>query len=363
MAKRLIDLPPSIEQLVWRKIQDGTYESFDHLVALALENQLKAEGNNQNWWLGKFQDAGKSSPAEKRMIRKQISSADGPRPDGNLVGVESIQHLIELPAGQPILLETMLPQDTLSGPLWGQYYRFFPLKPALRMLAHLSEERLPTVPEFRAAACDVAERVGRALRSRDVELGLKLGDLLSTSLPESTDKSRRRYADQFLIYTRPSDRKHDGLLPRMKFVSVHAEGEALRIGLTEAGLNFSRKANPIIDGDSRGRSSLSRDEQEFLIGHIEQEVPDEADHMVTLLGLIAGGVIARESLNKKMRVYYSSHQDKKRPWTDAHVNTMRAGLQSRLHELGLTSRTKHGLTVSYVLTERGRRFLQKVVEA
>ena len=55
MAKRVIDLPPAIEHLVWRKIQDGTYESFDHLVTLALENQLKAEGNNQNWWLGKHQ--------------------------------------------------------------------------------------------------------------------------------------------------------------------------------------------------------------------------------------------------------------------------------------------------------------------
>ena len=359
MAKRVIDLPPAIEHLVWRKIQDGTYESFDHLVTLALENQLKAEGNNQNWWLGKHQDTDESSPVHKPLINKQSSSAAGPGPHSQSVDVASIHRLIEIPTEEPVLLEAMLPQDTLSGPLWGQYYRFFPVKPALRVLAHLSEERLPTVPEFRAAACDVAERVGRRLKLRDVELGLKLGDLLSTSLPESTDKSRRRYADQFLIYTRPSDRKHDGLLPRLKFISVRSEGQAVRIGLTEAGLNFSRKANPIIDSASGGISSLSDEEKEFLLGHLELEVPDEADHMTNLLGLIARGVIDRESLNKKMRVYYYSHQDKKRAWTDAHVNTMRAGLQSRLHELGLTSRTKHGLAVSYVLTERGRRFLEE----
>src|SRR2546426_8767805 len=131
MAKRVIELPPSIERLVWRKIQDGTYESFDHLVTLALENQLRGEGSNQNWWLATYQGTNKSSPAHKQQIDEQISSAAGPRPDPHSVDVESIQRLIEIPTRQPILLETMLTQDTLLGPLWGQYYRFFPLKPAL----------------------------------------------------------------------------------------------------------------------------------------------------------------------------------------------------------------------------------------
>ena len=326
---------------------------------LALENQLKAEGGNQNWWVPVDGDLKAPLPMPQRLIHNQISMASEVRPKNHLLDAQSIQHLVEIPASQPILLEFPLPQDILPGPLWGQYYRFLPVKPALRVLAHLSKERLPTVPEFRAAAGEVAERVGRTLRARDAELGLKLGDLLSTSFPEPTDKSRRRYADQFLIYTRPSDRRHDGLLPRLKFVSVRTEGESVRIGLTEAGFNFARLENPLMDSGTSG-SPLGEGEKEFLLRHIAKELPEEADHMTALLALIAKGIIARESLNKKMRDYYSSLENKKRHWTDAHVNTMRAGLMSRLHELGLTGRTKQGLTVSYVLTDQGRRFLQDV---
>src|SRR5437773_12205550 len=113
MAKRVIDLPPAIEHLVWRKIQDGTYESFDHLVTLALENQLKAEGDNQNWWLGKYHDTDRSSPLHKPLIRTQISSAAGTGSPSQSVDAASIQRLIEIPAREPILLEAMLPQDTL----------------------------------------------------------------------------------------------------------------------------------------------------------------------------------------------------------------------------------------------------------
>ncbi|MEM3086356.1 MAG: hypothetical protein QXT68_04355 [Halobacteria archaeon] len=238
--------------------------------------------------------------------------------------------------------------------LWGQHYRFLPSKPALRVLAGLCADGLPTLAVFKDRACEAAEAVGLSLAEKDRTLGKKFGEKFSTSFPEPEEKSRRRYRDQYLAYVRPTDGKVDGLLSRLKFIKIMAEGGTHKVGITKSGLDFAVLQNPVLDGAGNG-SLLSDQEADFLIRHIRARIPEEARHMDMMLRLIGEGVASRERLNSRMGEFYRAYQDVDNPWTPAHVNTMRAGLLSRLYELGLVDKTKHGLNVTYWLTERGKK--------
>jgi len=368
MPRHIVDLSPTVEKLAWDSVKKGLYASFDHLVSVALENQLKADQGNAESWHAVPSQRGRTLARRRADIREQ----DAAHPDVAL-GSFGGEPALTLSTARQLMAEASQPvpekprmadepaDESLVGTiLWGQFYRFLPIKPALRVLARSSTTELPILSAFKEKACLVAEAFGTILRESDRVRGKKLGEKLSTSFPESVPKSRRRYQDQYLAYVRPSDRRLDGMCARLKFINIVSQGDELRIGITPAGLEYASLPNPIVDGIEGATAPLTRNESLLLIGHIASKLPEELRHMHAMVALIGQGVGTRERLNEKMGEYYASYYDHEGTWTAALVNTMRAGVQSRLFELGLVERSKTGRGVSYTLSDFGEHFLNEL---
>ena len=341
-------------------LDKGIFRSLDHLIEVALENQLKAEGDGPGPW-------GTSRPETVRRVVPRpepiMKERGAQRPTKAVVQVEgrllepplAFDLDIQMAAGEiPIVADP--DSSAVAGPLlWGQHYKFLPTKVALRVLARMAST-IPLLGTFSQTASAVAVGWGERLRSIDKEQGRKLGDQVATSFPEGNEKSTHRFRDQYLAYLRPSDRRIDGMLPRLRFVTVYSDDGSNRIGLTSAGREFVAMRNPVIDDGATG-PSLSDEEVSFLLRHIQSKLPAEAKHMAALLRLTSQGATSPEALNRKMGRFYQDYQDDGRPWTRGHLNTMRAGVTSRLFELGLLSKEKQGVAVTYHPTERGKNWL------
>jgi hypothetical protein len=363
MPKRIVELPPGLEKLVWDGLRKGVYDSFDHLVAVALENQLKADRGPLKSW--PFPEKSRTSIRQGKPVHPDN---DLPEPRRFPPEIEAETELAEQMAAEvsgPLprglrTVEEPTDEAMVGFVLWGQYYRFLPVKVALRVLARSSAEEFPALSLFKDRACRIAEGLGAVFHNQDQLLGRKLGERISTSFPEANPKSRRRFQDQYLIYVRPSDRKLDGMCARLKFINLVPGEDVPRVGITQAGLEFAALQNPLLDTEAGGKHPLTGEESLFLIRHIASKLPAERQHMAAMMEFIGKGVGTRVGLNEKMGDYYASRYDLKRSWTAAHVNTMRAGLLSRLVELGLVERAKHGKEVEYTLSELGSHHLSEI---
>lgn len=370
MTKRIVDVPQDLERKIWAKLKAGDYADFDHLVAVAVENQLLADQGERVAW-----GPPPGSKAGRLLVVKDLVVERGLRHSGRRVKEPTSVPAIALTpasttgwkAPESVKIAPEPDNDLLvAGPLWGQFYRILPTKPALRILGQMSADAQPTFASFRSAATAEAEAMGLLLLERDVSSGRKFGDRASTSFPSPDEKSRRRYRDQFLGYVRPGDGRLDGLLPRLKLVNIWSVEGTHIIGITAAGLEFARLPNPVIDGGASKSivAAFSAEESRFLLDHIRAKLPTEDEHMRFLLRAIQDGVTEREALNARMRDFYGSKLDNSAHWSDAHVNTMRAGVTSRLYELGLLERERSPEGVKYTMTEAGRAFaIGKPLEA
>jgi hypothetical protein len=362
MTKRIIDISPELERKIWAKIKVGAYSSFDHLVSISLENQLLAdEGGQGAWGLGAPLERTPSLEVEvvpREQGARVRSRKSGGRPEERTLPPKKLGGPWAAP---PSVVTVPEPADDrlMGGVLWGQFYRFLPTKSALRVLASSSTKSQPSFALFKIEATAEAEQVGSALLEMDQSLGRKFGERLSTSFPAADDKSRHRYRAQYLGYVRTGDGKLEGLLPQLKFVDItRGEGGDV-IGITPAGLEFAKIENPLIDQGvaGEGASAFSKTEAEFLLNHIQAKLPAEYEHMRFLAETIRDGISKREPLNQRMKQFYSEKSMGSSLWSDEHVNTMRAGVTSRLYELGLLERERGADGVEYGLTELGRKFL------
>lgn len=168
----------------------------------------------------------------------------------------------------------------------------------------------------------------------------------------------KRFATQYLIYVRVISSRLDGFLPSLKMVNIleEDEGTVTKIGLTDFGNEFAKLKNPIMD-DS-GVTALSQDEKKFITDHILKNLPNESLHIAHTLNLIKTGTDSRMELNKKLRKFYNKNFPNYVNWSDAVVNTMRAGLLGRIYELGLLGKKKEGKKVQYSVSDDGTRFLE-----
>ena len=107
--------------------------------------------------------------------------------------------------------------------------------------------------------------------------------------------------------------------------------------------------------------SLSGDEIDFLLNHITDNLPAEFEHMTVALKAIEDGKKTRDELNAALQGYYLNYH-KGSEWSDTVVNTMRSGLFSRLNELGLVKREKHGKYIRYHITDMGQKYVKSISE-
>src|SRR6267142_875852 len=163
MAKRVLELPQALERKAWASITSGFYESFDHLVAVAIENQLRADAGDATGWfpetpagpgLGASPKSDEQLPNAGTRAKVQDPMNYGARP-GDFQALASLK---------PNLVPDPKDSNLVGALLWGQFYRFLPSKPALRVLAAISVDGLPNLALFKQYAGLEAERVGAVLR-------------------------------------------------------------------------------------------------------------------------------------------------------------------------------------------------------
>jgi len=328
----IVELTADQERRISELMSKNRCRDVHHFIYTAIENQLALEFSTGQE--GEAAALGGFSPL-----------GGGPLPAGLQQPPSKIK-LVDPPS------DSRIPQS----PLWGQYYRFLPMKLALRVIANLSEKRIPTVEEAYAAVIGNALAVGSRLREQDKLKGGGRKKPLSAGFCTKEEKSQKRYFVQYVGRLRKKDHMIEGFPGQMKFVNILADDGAPRVGLTRAGFDFAKLENPVLDHNEVS-SSLSPQEREYLLGHIEKEIPYEAEHIRVLLSSVQSGASSREDLNRKLTFFYRRFEDAKRPWKSQMIDTMRAGCVSRLEELGLLRVSSEGRASRYWLTPLGSAYL------
>src|SRR5207249_336101 len=107
IMRLIMDISPSQFESVKALVEEGAYRSIQQFIATAVSNQLHLE----------------STGSESEGIAEKHVEIDRP------LSLEGLG----VPGGTTVTLETAPPKDA---PLWGQYYRFQPLKVVLRVVAN-----------------------------------------------------------------------------------------------------------------------------------------------------------------------------------------------------------------------------------
>jgi len=247
--------------------------------------------------------------------------------------------------------------------LWGQYNRFFPVKIAMRAAANLisqHESEWISLDELQEKSAEAARLVGKQVEKMDRQYGRKRGTIISAALPvgRNADKAKLRFKNQFVGYIM-SKVEHDSMIqrvygaaPALKFLEIKkSEKNSVQAGITDFGLKFACCSNPIIDQQDFS-TALSSEEVEFLLGHIASEIPEEARLIQVILEGVRKGIATPLELNESIQAY--------RAWKGKEAAMMRAGLVGRIGELGLLERRKDGVKVTYLLTDLGEKYVQRL---
>jgi hypothetical protein len=348
--RRILDIDPQLELKIEGIIKAKGFRDFHHFATVALENQVA-------WETGDITGNGITNA-----LNLQISQLNKVAPPGNealKAALTANENLLRMPSQKPKLSHLPLPENANSI-LWGQYYRFLPVKVGVRVLLNMYTEHFPELRDFTEKVTNVALPLRHRLAKLDRMDRRSFGELLSATFPTNDEKSINRFVNQYMLHLRTSDMTLLGMMPELKLINVISDGKGIaRIGLTNFGSQFALLQNPAIDLDKP--ESLSSDEIDFLLNHIADNLPAEFEHMTIALKVIENGKKTRNELNAALKGYYL-HYHKGSEWSDTVVNTMRSGLFSRLNELGLVRREKHGKYIRYHITDVGKRYIQSISE-
>lgn len=332
------EIPEYLIERARRLIGGGRYRDLSSFITAAVENQLTLE-----------ETVLEGQPAVGVEGQTQTEAVSKPsRPQANYLATPGA----DVPT---IDFRSQTGESLVKQWPWGQINKLLPVKFATRTLANSVSPAEPLVPldEFTADASQQAREFGQWLEKNDDRYERRWGDRLSAGFPigkRNQASSLNRYASHFVGHHRKRDGALSGALFVLNFGNAEVVGRKLSLGLTEAGLQFARIASPVLDKSDLS-SSLGREEIEFYLKHVRARVPGEVYAFELILELIADGVNGREGLNESIK------REVQIPWTDAVVNTQRAGAMARMSDLGLIDKTRDGLKVLYQVTELGTRWL------
>jgi hypothetical protein len=323
-------------------IDSGHYESVQQFFEVAVENQL---------FLQKLPpDVYPEQPTTKE---EHFDSSSAPT---RLLSHQDrfLQSLLKAP---PFTDE---PMRTQKQTLWGLYNRVFPAKIALRIIANLTTELDKPFIDFmqvREEASKQARLIGKLLADDDEKTGRLHGEKLATGLPIGRQhKAITRYQDMFVGF-RKSKGDGGGLLTDLGFAVIKNDekGRAI-VALTKVGADFAKLPNPVLDAqDSTMNCTLSEEEAYFYLDHIRDWLPLEYSLYEQILDTISAGKNTPEESDLIVKANLNGLKK-------GVLATERAGLISRLTELGMLGRKRIGLRVFYGLTQRGEQFLKHVKE-
>jgi hypothetical protein len=245
--------------------------------------------------------------------------------------------------------------------VFGQYNKLFPAKASCRALAHLLTREPRGVP-LESAVVEVAENaavLGDFLKYLDKRNGSNRDNAFSTAFPtteDSSNKGRQRYASQFVASVN-TQKQVSGLLIDFKLVN-YTDARNVTLQLTRVGWEFAAMANPILDrvGDTPSQK-FSAGETVFLIDHILRSVPVEDFAYRTIMAAVCHGADTPENLDEALGEHIP--QDTIRSLSKSFLSSQRSGAISRMADLGLVTRVRDGVRVSYAVTDAGREYLAR----
>ena len=101
------------------------------------------------------------------------------------------------------------------------------------------------------------------------------------------------------------------------------------------------------------------EEVHFLFDHIMEVVPHESFAFTTVVKSIESGANTPELLDQALGHYLPTRTDS--PFSPAFLTTQRAGVISRLSDLGLVERVRDGIKVAYAVTDQGRKYFPNLI--
>lgn len=262
--------------------------------------------------------------------------------------------------------DVFLPGQNVPLDRWpfGQFSKLLPSKASCRALANIeiSGEKPVSLESIATRIATEASGLADYLAMLDERLSLQRDDTLAVGFPvtsETVEKSRLRYANQF-VGSLSKTGVLSGLLVDLKLINLTSSRTA-KVGLTRVGWEFALLENPVLDAAAPNGQKFSEEERSFLVEHIGRSVPTEAFAYRTILRAILEGATTPDALDAVLQDHVP--KEKKEKITPAFVTTQRSGVISRMADLGLLTRARDGVRVSYVPTQSGKAFAERSAAA
>lgn len=340
----LANLPLETVQAINRLLEENRYSSLEEFVLLSVTNQLAYESG-----------AGLDLPDEGR--RPSVSALlEAPETPTEHSQAEEMIPISEMgfAAGS---VNTIAPIESHSRDdklLWAQFYRFLPLKAAIRLLENDAADEWPSFDAFRESVGGRISRLAKALRCLDKESTASRNGLkLAVGFPNDRkpEKSMSRYIEQ---YVGGINRQGDlyGFGAALGFLAIRPLVGNVQLAVTPHGRDFARIPSPVLDLDDYSQA-LSEKEVAFLLKHIGSMMPAERQHISAVLLSISEQVDTPAELDSTLKTQYEMWFPTE-SWSDKKVTSMRSGAISRLREMGLVCVEKEGIRVTYRLAESWR---------
>lgn len=273
---------------------------------------------------------------------------EAPQPPA-LANGESVRMLIDFsetelhtPVRGPVL-ETGLAVAP-DEPLFGLHNRDYPSIWAAHQLVRQTEDGFVLLQKYLETAVNEAWRFAESLKELDKQTSVKLTALLPKNLakPQSAEESFKAFAIGVLAKTPLEDGKlrASGPLYTWRVAQVRREGEALGVGLTEAGYDLLER----LDGISL-RLPHEPEFAERFLDFLRQHAPADAAGFHYLLDVVPEGLTRVELADR--------FKDWRPDWSDTEANTYAAAYVARAREWGLLEQKL--VDRRYALTEFGER--------
>lgn len=240
--------------------------------------------------------------------------------------------------------------------IFGQYSKVLPIKASVRALANLKD--FGQLDTFASRIASSAAGLSGFLRSVDARRGLQRDDALAVGFPSEDEKSRLRYANQYVGSVSKQGIVSGALIDFKLINTTTARNGRPAVGLTRHGWEFAMLESPVLDTADPHGEKFSAAERDFLLEHIVQFVPAEAFAYRAIITAVMQGATTPDALDEAVRAYVPDA--KKETISKPFITTQRSGVVSRMSDLGLLSRIRDGVRVSYEITEAGRAFVERI---
>ena len=131
--RRILDIDPQLDLKIEGIINAKGFRDFHHFATIALENQVA-------WETGDITGKGITNALDLQI--SQLNKAVPPGNEALEATLAANENLLRMPSQKPKLSHLPIPENS-NNILWGQYYRFLPVKVGVRVLLNMCTEHLP----------------------------------------------------------------------------------------------------------------------------------------------------------------------------------------------------------------------------